>query len=227
MLLHLPEVLTAQELQHMQQVLAQAPWGDGKVTAGTQSAQVKNNEQLPQQHPITQELQEIVLQALKRNKLFFTATLPKAVFPPLFNRYGGDTNSFGNHVDNAIRFVHGSGERVRTDVSATLFLATPDAYDGGELVIEDTFGTQRVKLPAGDMVIYPSSSVHRVEPVTRGARVASFFWIESMVRSDEQRRLLYDLDMTLLKMRNEMGDNAHTVALTSTYHNLLRMWADT
>ena len=172
MLLHLPQVLTFDELQHMQTTLADAPWGDGKVTAGTQSVQVKNNEQLPQQHPITQALQEVVLQALKRNKLFFTATLPKAVFPPLFNRYGGESNSFGNHVDNAIRFIHGSGERVRTDVSATLFLAEPQDYDGGELVIEDTFGSQRVKLAAGDMVIYPSSSVHRVEPVTRGARVA-------------------------------------------------------
>ncbi|HET8870655.1 MAG TPA: Fe2+-dependent dioxygenase [Aquabacterium sp.] len=227
MLLHLPEVLTRDELRHMQSTLAEAPWGDGKVTAGTQSAQVKNNEQLPQQHPITQSLQEVVLQALKRNKLFFTATLPKAIFPPLFNRYGGRTNSFGNHVDNAIRFIHGSGERVRTDVSATLFLSEPESYDGGDLVIEDTFGAQRVKLAAGDMVIYPSSSVHRVEPVTRGSRVACFFWIESMVRSDEQRRLLYDLDMTLLKMRQEGGDSPHTVALTSTYHNLLRMWADT
>ncbi|MGE5450343.1 MAG: Fe2+-dependent dioxygenase [Acidobacteriota bacterium] len=227
MLLHLPQVLPAEELQHMRTTLANAPWGDGKVTAGTQSVQVKNNEQLPQQHPITQALQDVVLQALKRNKLFFTATLPKAVFPPLFNRYGGASNSFGNHVDNAVRFIHGSGERVRTDVSATLFLAEPDEYDGGELVIEDTFGSKHVKFPAGDMVIYPSSSVHRVEPVTRGARTACFFWIESMVRSDEQRRLLYDLDMTLLDMRQQGGDNAHTVALTSTYHNLLRMWADT
>ncbi len=227
MLLHIPSVLTPDELRHLQTALAQAPWGDGKVTAGTQSAQVKNNQQLPQNHPLTHELQTVVQGALKRNKLFFTATLPKQVFPPMFNHYGGQSNAFGNHVDNAIRFVHGSGERVRTDVSATLFLADPDDYDGGELVIEDTFGRQQVKLPAGDMVIYPSSSVHRVEPVTRGARVASFFWIESMVRSDEQRRLLFDLDMTLLKMRTEQGDHAHTVALTSTYHNLLRMWADT
>jgi PKHD-type hydroxylase len=227
MLLAIPDVLTPEELAHMQQVLQEAPWGDGKVTAGSQSAQVKNNEQLPQQHPITLQMQQVVLAALKRHKLFFTATLPKHVFPPLFNRYGGQSNAFGNHVDNAIRFIHGSGERVRTDVSATLFLAEPDSYEGGELVIEDTFGSQRVKLPAGHMVIYPSSSVHRVEPVTQGHRVASFFWVESMVRSDEQRRLLFDLDMTLLKMRHEQGDNAHTVALTSTYHNLLRMWADT
>ena len=227
MLLHLPDVLTPDELQQLQSTLAQAPWGDGKVTAGSQSAQVKNNQQLPQDHPVTHQLQGVVLQALKRNKLFFTATLPKHVFPPLFNRYGGQANSFGNHVDNAIRFIHGSGERVRTDVSATLFLADPHDYDGGELVIEDTFGSKQVKLAAGDMVIYPSSSVHRVEPVTRGVRVACFFWIESMVRSDEQRRMLYDLDMTLLKMRAQSGDNEHTVALTSTYHNLLRMWADT
>ena len=227
MLLHLPDVLTPDELQHMQATLAEAPWADGKVTAGTQSAQVKNNTQLPQQHPITHQLQEVVLQALKRNKLFFTATLPKAVFPPLFNRYGGEANSFGNHVDNAIRFIHGSGERVRTDVSATLFLADPQDYDGGELVIEDTFGSQRVKLPAGHMVIYPSSSVHRVEPVTRGARVASFFWIESMVRSDVQRRLLFDLDMAIMRLRQKHGETAEAVDLTGTYHNLLRMWADT
>lgn len=227
MLLSIPDVLTPEELATLQASLRDAPWGDGKVTAGSQSAQVKNNEQLPQDHPVTLQLQQVVLRALKRNKLFFTATLPKHVFPPLFNRYGGQSNSFGNHVDNAIRFIHGSGERVRTDVSATLFLADPDSYDGGELVIEDTFGRQQVKLPAGHLVIYPSSSVHRVEPVTRGHRVASFFWIESMVRADEQRRLLFDLDMTLLKMRNEQGDNAHTVALTSTYHNLLRMWSET
>jgi len=166
----------------------------------------------------------LVVRALNRSSLFFTAALPRKVFPPLFNRYAGATNSFGNHVDNAVRFTP-DGERVRTDVSATLFLAEPEHYDGGELVIEDTFGAQRVKLAAGDMVVYPSSSVHRVEPVTRGARLACFFWLESMVRGDEQRRLLYELDMALLKLRNEQGDNEHTVALTATYHNLLRMWA--
>ena len=224
MLLSIPGVLNADELRHEQRLLAVAPWADGRATAGTQSAPVKNNEQLPQDAPITHELQALVVRALNRSSLFFTAALPRKVFPPLFNRYAGATNSFGNHVDNAVRFTP-DGERVRTDVSATLFLAEPEHYDGGELVIEDTFGAQRVKLAAGDMVVYPSSSVHRVEPVTRGARLACFFWLESMVRGDEQRRLLYELDMALLKLRNEQGDNEHTVALTATYHNLLRMWA--
>lgn len=224
MLLSIPGVLNADELRHAQRLLAVAPWADGRAPAGTQSAPVKNNEQLPQDAPITHELQALVVRALNRSSLFFTAALPRKVFPPLFNRYAGATNSFGNHVDNAVRFTP-DGERVRTDVSATLFLAEPEHYDGGELVIEDTFGAQRVKLAAGDMVVYPSSSVHRVEPVTRGARLACFFWLESMVRGDEQRRLLYELDMALLKLRNEQGDNEHTVALTATYHNLLRMWA--
>lgn len=225
MLLRIPGVLSAAELDQAWGLLDAAPWADGRVTAGTQSAQVKNNLQLPQDAPETLALQELVVRALNRSSAFFTATLPRKVFPPLFNRYGGQANSFGNHVDNAVRFTP-DGERVRTDISATLFLAEPDSYDGGELVIEDTFGSQRVKLAAGDMVVYPSSSVHRVEPVTRGARVACFFWLESMVRSDEQRRLLYELDMALLKLRSEQGDNEHTVALTSTYHNLLRMWAN-
>ncbi|WKB51142.1 Fe2+-dependent dioxygenase [Eleftheria terrae] len=227
MLLNLPEVLTRDEVRQLREVLAQAPWDDGRVTAGSQSAQVKNNRQLPQDHPVTRQLQGQVLQGLKRSKLFFTAALPRHVFPPLFNRYAGEANAFGNHIDNAVRFLHdGSGERMRTDVSCTLFLSDPEDYDGGELIIEDTFGTQSVKLPAGDMVIYPSSSVHRVEPVTRGARLASFFWVQSMVRSDEQRRLLFDLDMSLLKLREEHGDTPAVVRLTGTYHNLLRMWSD-
>ena len=176
-------------------LLTGATWGDGRVTAGVQSAQAKNNQQLPQDGEAAQALQQIVLAALNRHTTFFSAALPKRVFPPLFNRYGGAANAFGNHVDNAVRFVPGGqGERVRTDISCTLFLAEPDEYDGGELVVEDTFGAQRVKLPAGDMVLYPGTSVHRVEPVTRGARLASFFWVESMVRSDEQRRLLFDMD---------------------------------
>jgi PKHD-type hydroxylase len=170
-------------------------------------------------------LQRIVLDALGRHALFFSAALPKKVFPPLVNRYGGAANAFGNHVDNAVRAVPTTGERLRTDLSATLFLSDPGEYDGGELVIEDTFGTQRVKLPAGDMVLYPSSSVHRVEPVTRGARIASFFWIESMVREDERRRLLFDLDMAILGLRESVGDTPPVVRLTGCYHNLLRMWA--
>jgi PKHD-type hydroxylase len=230
MLLHVPNVLSPGALARAQALLAEAPWGDGRATAGSQSAQVKNNQQLPEEHPLTHELQAIVLDALAEHLLFFTAALPKRIFPPLFNRYGGATNAFGNHIDNAVRLVrHGPqrGTQVRTDVSCTLFLADPASYDGGELVVEDTYGAQRVKLPAGDMVLYPSASVHRVEPVTRGARLASFFWVESLVRSTEQRRLLYELDMQILALRQAQGDTEPVVGLTGTYHNLLRMWADT
>ncbi len=230
MLLHVPNVLGPAALARAQALLADAPWGDGRATAGSQSAQVKNNQQLPEEHPVTHELQALVLDALAGHLLFFAAALPKRIFPPLFNRYGGATNAFGNHIDNAVRLVrHGPqrGAQVRTDISCTLFLADPADYDGGELVIEDTYGAQRVKLPAGDMVLYPSSSVHRVEPVTRGARLASFFWVESLVRSTEQRRLLYELDMQILALREGQGDTGPVVGLTGTYHNLLRMWADT
>jgi len=228
MLLHVKQVLNADELREARAILSRAAWGDGRATAGVQSAQTKNNEQLPQDGPETQALQRLVLGGLNRHAVFFSAALPKRVFPPLFNRYGGASNSFGNHVDNAVRFIPGTaGERVRTDVSCTLFLADPDEYDGGELIIEDTFGPQCIKMPAGDMVLYPGTSVHRVDPVTRGHRIASFFWIESMVRSDEQRRLLYEMDMALMQMRREHGESAATVSLTGTYHNLLRMWADT
>jgi PKHD-type hydroxylase len=230
MLLHVPNVLSPAALARAQAQLADAPWGDGRATAGSQSAQVKNNQQLPEDHPVTQALQALVLDALAEHLLFFAAALPKRIFPPLFNRYGGATNAFGNHIDNAVRLVrHGPqrGTQVRTDVSCTLFLADPASYDGGELVIEDTYGAQRVKLPAGDMLLYPSASVHRVEPVTRGARLASFFWVESLVRSTEQRRLLYELDMQILALRQAQGDTEPVVGLTGTYHNLLRLWADT
>jgi len=230
MLLHVPNVLSPAALARAQALLADAPWGDGRATAGSQSAQVKNNQQLPEEHPVTQALQALVLDALAEHLLFFAAALPKRIFPPLFNRYGGATNAFGNHIDNAVRLVrHGPqrGTQVRTDVSCTLFLADPASYDGGELVIEDTYGAQRVKLPAGDMLLYPSASVHRVEPVTRGARLASFFWVESLVRSTEQRRLLYELDMQILALRQAQGDTEPVVGLTGTYHNLLRLWADT
>ncbi len=229
MLQHIRQVLTADELCQAREILARAPWGDGRVTAGEQSALAKNNEQLPQDEPDTRALQEIVLRGLNRHAIFFSAALPKRVFPPLFNRYGGAANAFGDHVDNAVRFIPGTqGERVRTDVSCTLFLAEPEEYDGGELVIADTYGTQRVKLPAGDMVLYPGTSVHRVEPVTRGYRFASFFWIESMVRSDEQRRLLFDMDQHLMSLRTRFGEaDPAVIGLTGTYHNLLRGWADT
>jgi PKHD-type hydroxylase len=227
MLLHVRHVLTTDELRDARAILARAPWGDGRVTAGVQSAQAKNNQQLPQDSAETRALQKIVLAGLNRHHVFFSAALPRRVFPPLFNRYGGSTNSFANHVDNAIRYLPGGrAERVRTDISCTLFLADADEYDGGELMIEDTYGAQRVKLPAGDMVLYPGTSVHRVEPVTRGFRLASFFWIESMVRSDEQRRLLFDMDMNLVRLREQHGETEAAVALTGTYHNLLRMWAD-
>ena len=202
MLLHLRQVLTLQEIAQAREVLATAPWGDGRVTAGVQSALAKNNEQLPQGCDASRSLQALVLNALQRHAMFFSAALPRQIFPPLFNRYGGATNTFANHVDNAIRYVPGSGARVRTDLSCTLFLSEPDEYDGGELVIEDPFESPRVKLPAGDMLLYPGTSVHRVEPVTRGQRIASFFWVESMVRSDEQRRLLFDLDAHLIDRKS-------------------------
>lgn len=228
MLLHVPNVLTPAELDEARALLARSRWGDGRVTAGVQSAQMKNNEQLPQDAPETAALQRIVMVGLNRHATFFSAALPKRVFPPLFNRYGGAANAFGPHVDNAVRFVPGGqGERVRTDISCTLFLAEPGDYDGGELVIDDTYGAQRVKLPAGDLVLYPGTSVHRVEPVTRGHRLASFFWLESMVRSDEQRRLLFEMDSHLMRLRTRMGEtDPAVIGLTGTYHNLLRLWAD-
>jgi PKHD-type hydroxylase len=228
MLLHVPRVLTADELRTARATLAAAPWADGRATAGVQSAAAKNNEQLPQGCEAARALQRLVLAALNRHAVFFSAALPKRVFPPLFNRYQGAANSFGNHVDNAVRFVPGGqAERVRTDISCTLFLAEPAEYDGGELVVEDTYGAQAVKLAAGDMVLYPGTSVHRVEAVTRGARLASFFWVESMVRSDEQRRLLYDMDSHLMRLRASVGEtDPAVIGLTGTYHNLLRLWAD-
>jgi PKHD-type hydroxylase len=228
MLLHVRNVLDAGELALARATLADAPWGDGRATAGVQSAQAKNNEQLPQDCEAARRLQRLVLAALNRHHLFFSAALPKRIFPPLFNRYGGTANAFGNHVDNAVRFVPGGhGERVRTDISCTLFLSEPDEYDGGELRVEDTYGVQPVKLAAGDMVLYPGTSVHRVDPVTRGHRLASFFWVESMVRSDEQRRLLHDMDQHLMRLRESVGEtDPAVIGLTGTYHNLLRFWAD-
>jgi len=228
MLVHVKQVLNGEELRAARDILKWAAWGDGRVTAGVQSALAKNNQQLDQQGEAAKALQPVVLQGLNRHMDFFSAALPRRVFPPLFNRYGGTTNAFGSHVDNAVRFIPGTqGERVRTDISCTLFLSEPDEYDGGELIVEDTFGPQSVKLPAGDMVLYPGSSVHRVEPVTRGHRVASFFWVESMVRSDEQRRLLYEMDRHLMRLRSTVGEaEPAVIGLTRLYHNLLRAWAD-
>lgn len=225
-MIEIPEVLSPAELKRVRELLSDAPWADGRITAGTQSAQVKNNWQLPEQTEQSHAARAIVLEALNRNPLFLSAALPKKIYPPLFNRYAGEQNTFGNHIDNAIRQCQVSGERVRTDLSATIFLADPDSYEGGELVIEDTYGEHAVKLAAGDMVLYPGSSLHRVAPVTRGARLASFFWLESMVRETERRRLLFEMDMAILQLRNTQGDSAPTVNLTGCYHNLLRMWAD-
>ncbi len=229
MLLHVKQVLERDALRAVRVILDRAHWGDGRVTAGVQSALAKNNQQLDQQGEAAKALQPIVLQGLNQHMVFFSAALPKRVFPPLFNRYGGTANAFGNHVDNAVRFIPGTlGERVRTDISCTLFLSEPNEYDGGELVVEDTFGAHTVKLPAGDLVLYPGTSVHRVEPVTRGHRLASFFWVESMVRSDELRRMLYDMDRHLMHLRGTVGEaDPGVIGLTGMYHNLLRAWADT
>jgi PKHD-type hydroxylase len=227
MLLKIPQILDAAGVARARELLASAPWADGRTTAGRQAAQVKNNQQLQPGSDQHRELQALVLQTLEKHPLFFSATLPKRVLPPLFNRYEGAANTYGAHVDQAVRYLPGGVQRVRTDISCTLFFSDPADYDGGELVIDTTFGEQRVKLAAGDLVVYPGTSVHRVEPVTRGARLASFFWIESMVRADEQRRLLYEMDMSLMKLRGELGETAELVQLTGTYHNLLRMWADT
>jgi PKHD-type hydroxylase len=227
MLLKIPQILDTAGVARARQLLAAAPWADGRTTAGRQAAQVKNNEQLQPGSEQHRELQALVLQALEKHPVFFSATLPKRVLPPLFNRYSGATNTYGAHVDQAVRYLPGGVQRVRTDISCTLFFSDPADYDGGDLVIDTTFGEQHVKLAAGDLVVYPGTSVHRVEPVTRGERLASFFWIESMVRADEQRRLLYEMDMSLMKLRGELGETAELVQLTGTYHNLLRMWADT
>lgn len=225
MLLQIPQVLSTESLARCSEIVGAAAWGDGRVTAGSQSAQVKRNLQLPEDSPAAQEAQRLIISALANNGLFLSGALPKRVFPPLFNCYRTGMD-FGSHVDNAVRTHVASGQHLRTDLSATLFLADPDDYDGGELVIEDTFGSQSVKLPAGDMILYPASSVHRVLPVTRGARLASFFWVESRIRSAEQRRLLFDMDTAIASLRAAQGESAEAVRLTGCYHNLLRMWAE-
>lgn len=225
MLLRIPAVLDAAGVARQRARLDAARWVDGNVTSGHQSAKAKANEQLPEACAEARELGEEVLQALSRSALFFSAALPKQVFPPLFNRYR-EGMTFGNHVDTAIRSHATLPVRIRADLSATLFLSAPGDYEGGELLVEDTFGTQRVKLDAGDMVLYPATSLHRVAPVTRGMRVASFFWIQSMVRDDARRALLFDLDMAIIRLAREAPRSEALVALTGTYHNLLRMWAE-
>ena len=225
MLLQVPKVLDADQIAQCRRMLDEADWADGRITAGYQSAQAKHNLQLPEDAPAARELGDLVLAALQRSPLFLSAALPLKVFPPLFNRYAGG-HAFGNHVDNAIRQVRGTPHRIRTDLSATLFLSAPDEYDGGELVVEDTFGTHAVKLPAGDMILYPASSLHLVRPVTRGVRTASFFWIQSMVRDDGERTLLYDLDRATQQVHRDLPDSPAALQLTGIYHNLLRRWAD-
>lgn len=226
MLLTIDDVLTQEELAIARSMLARSAWVSGLVTAGTQAAQVKNNQQVQENDPQIVNLRRLVLGALNRNALFFTATLPEKIVPPFFNRYSGETNHYGFHVDNAMRLLPDGSGYVRTDVSATLFLSDPQEYDGGELVINDTFGQHGMKLQAGSMVIYPSSSIHQVTPVTRGERLACFMFIQSMVRNPDQRRLLYEMDMALLQLRQNIGETPAVVSLTGTYHNLLRQWAD-
>jgi PKHD-type hydroxylase len=229
MLISIPDVLTPEQVAQARQILDKAEWVDGKVTAGHQSAKAKDNMQIPEGSPVAQQLGEMILAALGRNPLFLSAALPLRVFPPLFNRYSGG-QSFGTHVDNAIRQVPGTPHRIRTDLSATLFLAGPEEYDGGELCVEDTYGLQRVKLPAGHMILYPSTSLHHVTPVTRGARICSFFWLQSMIRDDGQRSLLFDLDLAIQRLGrdlpNEPAAQQSSVQLTGVYHNLLRQWAE-
>ncbi len=222
MLISIPDVFTREQTRHLRGTLDAADWVDGRVTAGHQSALAKQNSQIPESHPVAQQVGELILKALGGNSLFRSAALPLRVFPPLFNRYAGGQN-FGTHVDNAIRTHGASGQRIRTDLSCTLFFSDPDEYDGGELSVEDIYGVHRVKLPAGSMVLYPSTSLHHVTPVTRGVRVSSFFWLQSMVRSNERRTLLFDLDQAIQML--EAG-SATAVKLTGVYHNLLRQWVE-
>ncbi|MGE0041119.1 MAG: Fe2+-dependent dioxygenase [Vicinamibacterales bacterium] len=225
MLIQIPDVFTSAQVADVRQQLDAAEWVDGRVTAGHQSARVKDNEQIPEGHAASREVGRLVIGALQQNPLFVTAALPRQIFPPLFNRYTGG-QAFGSHVDNAIRHVRGTGQPVRTDLSATLFLSAPDDYDGGELVVEDTYGVHTVKLPAGHLILYPATSLHHVRPVTRGARVCAFFWIQSLVRDDGERTLLFDLDTAIRRLAHDAPDHPSAVQLTGVYHNLLRRWAE-
>lgn len=225
MILAIPNVLTPGQVADHRQRLDRAAWIDGRATAGHQGARVKNNEQLPADHPLARELGAAILQALSAHPLFMAAALPLHILPPMFNRYAGG-QTFGNHVDGSIRIVPGTGHRLRTDLSCTLFYANPDEYDGGELIIEDTYGTKGVKLPAGHMILYPSTSLHQVTPVTRGARLCSFFWLQSMIRDNGRRSLLFDMDVAIQRLGAERPDHPSVVQLTGIYHNLLRQWAE-
>jgi PKHD-type hydroxylase len=225
MLVHVPAVLSPPEVETCRRILAAATWVDGKATAGEQSAVAKRNLQVPETSPEGKQLGELILHALARSPLFNSAVLPLRVFPPLFNRYD-EGMTFHAHVDNAIRATAG-GARIRTDVSTTLFLSAPEEYEGGELVIEDTYGTQEVKLPAGDLVAYPATSLHRVNPIQSGSRWASFFWTQSMVKDDGRRRLLFEMDMAIIQLRQSLpDDHPGILGITASYHNLLRQWCD-
>jgi PKHD-type hydroxylase len=224
MMIHIPNVLTAEQVARCRDVMTRAAWIDGRATAGHQSVQVKKNLQLPESAPEARELGEMVMEALARSNLFMSSVLPKQVFPPLFNRYDAGM-TFGSHVDNSIR-GHANGIRIRTDVSSTLFISGPEDYDGGELVVEDTYGEHTAKLPAGDMIVYPATSLHHVTPITRGSRIASFFWTQSMIRDESKRSLLFDMDMAIIKLNRDHPEHVSAVELTSVYHNLLRQWAE-
>lgn len=225
MLLAIPNVLTPEQTAKARQLLESADWVDGKASAGHQGARVKNNEQLLPENPVAKQVGDLILRALGGNALFMSAALPLQILPPMFNRYSGG-QTFGTHVDGAIRVIPGTQKQIRTDLSATLFFADPHEYEGGELCIEDTYGAQRVKLPAGHMILYPSTSLHHVTPVTKGSRLCSFFWIQSMLRDDAQRSLLFDLDMGIQRLGADHPDHPSNVQLAGVYHNLLRQWAE-
>jgi PKHD-type hydroxylase len=226
MMIHIPQVLTKDQVARLRALIDAAEWIDGNATSGAQSALAKRNEQLPEDSPAAKAAGEAILDALSANPLFVTAALPQTVFPPLFNRYGGG-QTFGVHIDNSIRQSRDGRVRIRSDLSATLFLTEPEDYDGGELLVEDTYGVHEVKLPAGDMILYPASSLHQVTPVTRGARTSSFFWLQSLIRDDAQRALLFQMDIAIQQLAGKVGAGApELVSLTGTYHNLLRMWAE-
>ncbi|MFT3991538.1 MAG: Fe2+-dependent dioxygenase [Luteolibacter sp.] len=225
MILHIPDVLTPEETKQARAMLDATDWVDGKTTAGHTAARVKNNAQLSSDNPVAKQIGELIIHKLSTNPLFMSAALPLHFLPPMFNYYGGGQH-YGNHIDGAIRQIPGTGQRIRTDMSCTLFFAGPEEYDGGELIIEDTYGNQSVKLPAGHLVLYPSTSLHQVTPVTRGARISSFFWLQSLIRDDQRRSMLFDMDVAIQRMAMDQPDHPSVVSLTGIYHNLLRQWAE-
>jgi PKHD-type hydroxylase len=227
MMLHIPGVLTRDQVSSIRCAIDAADWIDGRATVGSQGAQVKRNRQLPETSPVALEQGRVIIDALKSNPDFFRAVLPASYMPPLFNRYGAQqAENYGTHIDGSLRVVPGSPVWLRTDVSVTVFLCDPDSYDGGELVVSDTYGEHRVKLPAGDLILYPAISLHRVEPVTRGERICSFFWVQSLIRDVSKRTMLYDMDVAIESLRGRYGEQDETLILAGQYHNLLRMWGE-